>query len=198
MLSSSERKQIIKEYEQRNNDVKNKVIKVLRIIALFFFAGGLFIIFLFGWQKNIEVQIVSSIVISIGLTLLGVGYLVDKLFYSKKATYEVLLPALIAKINFYEEKDLSYQPFNKQRKTINKEAQLFTKGASVTVNGTINGKNNENEAWSMHDLRIIVSTGQSSSVLFDGFLFELTRKNKVAYQIRTAYSPPRKPIFFSP
>ena len=196
MLSSSEKQLILKAYREKNKEIRKRWGRILLRISLFMLLALAILIILIGWQDNIELQVFSFIFGGIAILISLVSYLVSRYMYSPKATYQVLIPALLEKLNFYEERSVDYQAYNKDYKTINKESQLFSRGASVSVYGSLNGFNNSMEAWAMHDIRVVISTGQSTAILFDGFLFELNRKNKVAFQLRSASRPSNKPIKF--
>lgn len=196
MLSSSEKQSIIQDYQKKNKEIRKKWKDIFLRIGLFMLVALAVAIVLFGWKDNLELRVFSYIFGGVALLILGISYLVGNYMYSPKATYQVLIPALVEKINVYEELNLKYEAYNKEKKTINKESQLFTRGASVTVQSSLSGYNDYLEAWSIHDIRVVVSTGQSTAILFDGFLFELDRPNDVAFQLRSASRPSNKPIKF--
>jgi len=196
MLSSYERQSIIASYEEVNKKIRRKWKNVFLRIALFMFLVLAMLIGFIGWEDNLELQVFSYIFGGLSILFLLVSYLVGTYMYSPKATYTDLFPKLVDKLSFYEDLSLSYEPYNKDYKIVNKESQLFTRGASVTINSSLSGVNTYSEPWIMHDLRMVVSTGQSASIVFDGFLFKLSRPNKVCMQLRTGSRPSNKPVKF--
>jgi hypothetical protein len=196
MLSSSEKVAIINEYREIHQSIRKKSMIIFLRIGLFMILGLVAFIFIVGWKDNMGVQITTYIVGGLALLSIAISFIVGKYMYSGKPTYEFLIPKLIEKMNLYEESSLKYEAYNKERKTINKESQLFTRGATVTVYSEIKGYNEYLEQWSLLDIKVIISTGQSTAILFDGFLYEIDRANPVAYQLRTSSRPSNKPIKF--
>ena len=196
MLSTYEKQSIIASYEEVNKKIRSKWKKVFLRMSLFMLVILAMLIGFIGWKDNLELQIFSYIFGGLSMLFLLISYLVGTYMYSPKATYTDLFPKLVDKLNFYEDLSLRYEPYNKDYKIVNKESQLFTRGASVTINSSLSGMNEHSEPWIMHDLRMVVSTGQSASIVFDGFLFKLSRPNKVCMQLRTGSRPSNKPVKF--
>ena len=196
MLTKSDRQILISSYEEYNQKIRKKWMSIFLRIGMIMLAGLIVVFFTTNWMESNGVPILFYILLGVALMFLGISQLVNQYMYSSKSTYEVLLPKLIEKINLYEESVYKYEAYVKERKTINKESQLFTRGASVTVFSEIKGTNQYLEEWSLLDIRVIISTGKSTSVLFDGFVYVIDRPNTVAFQLRSASRPSNKPVKF--
>ena len=107
-------------------------------------------------------------------SVIGIAYLVLRLYASEKPTYEILYPKIIGLLNQEKDNTLIHEAYShKIYKDINKARGLFTRGASVRVKQAISGRTPNNIAFTRLDTNFIVSSGNASSNVFNGVRIHL-------------------------
>jgi len=134
---------------------------------------------------------------SLLLVLLIVGgpilliLLLTKIYKSEKPFYNYLLKKMVGET---EEKDsLSYEVMPKEYREVNRAGGFFVNGA-VNIRAAV--KNEEERFINFINLSVIISTGKSTTVYFNGNYSIMNYDGKEIFQIRSHSVPRLKGIKF--
>lgn len=112
--------------------------------------------------------------LSIIFTVIGIAFLIIKLYVPEKPTYETLYPKILDLYNQEGDSLLTHEAYpHKVYKDINKTSGLFTRGASVRVKQAISGRTEDNIAFTRLNTNFVVSSGNASSNVFSGVFIHL-------------------------
>ncbi len=144
-------------------------------------------------------DIVVFVILGVAGVLFIIGLMVYLFYVSERPLYEHVMPKVVEGFNAFESEDLTYTAYPKKAgmEERNKNAGLFTRGAFVKNRFAIEGTSPEGIPYTLYDTHFVVSTGNASSVVFNGYYYILKQKHDVFYQIRTRGRPSLKGVSFT-
>lgn len=130
------------------------------------------------------------------LTMMSVliTFLVTKMTVQGNLVNETLNPIIVDEYNRNNETNYEYAPKLKDKPTFNKEMGLFSRGASVSTKFKLSGVNSI--PFEIRHTSMVVSNGQSSSVVFDG-IYMMFQIKEDKFQIRKDGKPRLKGTRFA-
>lgn len=184
--------QIIERLKDKKIELKKQYYKNRNtIIAILVLIIG--IISYFVYISNTSFLIIVPLFIGVGL--LAVCFVITEVALQSKLGDTYLNKEVMNVYNMEQDENYIYTPKPKLKPEYNKEMGLFTRYASARnlfqITGYIDGV-----PFDVKSLQLIVSTGNSSQVIFSGFYIILPIAGEKMFQLRTDGKPSLKKTKF--
>lgn len=195
MYKTYEFEALKKEFNQKQKIRRKKLVKIWGILLFVSLIVLVVSMVLFQvYAADDEVRWVLFFIFGTTSLTMGVGLIITLNYTSTKPYFEYIFPTLVQKINDEEGLFLTYKAYPKSDKSINEKGGLFTRYASISTKRCLSGYSSDQYPFSICDLIMTTSTGNSQVTHFDGSYLYLEKEGQTELQIRTTGSPKLKGV----